>query len=61
MRTWLIELREEKRISQADLAKKSGVSQQAISAYENGERSPSVETAKVIADVLGFDWTKFFE
>ena len=32
-----------------------------IGKYERNERRPSVETAKAIADVLGFDWTKFFE
>ena len=28
---------------------------------ESGERNPSIETAKRIAKVLGFNWTMFFE
>jgi len=28
---------------------------------ETGERRLSVEIAKKIAEILGFDWTKFFE
>jgi putative transcriptional regulator len=28
---------------------------------ENGERIPSVGTAKKIAEILNFDWTLFFE
>lgn len=28
---------------------------------ENRNRNPSVETAKKIAAVLGFDWTRFYE
>jgi DNA-binding XRE family transcriptional regulator len=27
---------------------------------ENGKRNPSVETAKRIAALLGFDWTLFY-
>jgi len=27
---------------------------------ENGDKNPSVETAKKIASALGFDWTIFF-
>lgn len=32
-----------------------------ISKIELGERRPSVEVAKKIAAVLGFDWTRFYE
>lgn len=58
---WLVKAREDKKMSQCDLAKEVGLSQQAISTYENGERTPSVDTAKAIAKVLGFKWTKFFD
>ena len=46
-------------ITQQMLADEIGVTRQMISAIENGA-NPSVETAKAIAAVLGFDWTLFF-
>jgi len=45
--------REKARLSQRELAKQSGVSQQAISVIEKGERSPSETTMKLLADALG--------
>lgn len=59
MRKWLIELRNGR--PQAQIAKAAGITQQMYSAIELGERRPSVEVAKKIAAVLGFNWTKFFE
>lgn len=38
----------------------AGISESFYCMIENGERRPSVETAKKIAAVLGFDWTMFF-
>lgn len=60
-REWLIEKRNAKNLSQIELSLKVGISQQALSKYESGERNPSVETAKKIAKALGFKWTKFYE
>ena len=40
------ELRDEKRLSQARLAKEMGVTQQTISDYEKGRIEPSIETIK---------------
>jgi transcriptional regulator with XRE-family HTH domain len=48
-------------MTQAVLAERVNIDITAIGKYESGERRPSVETAKKIADELGFDWTKFFE
>ena len=48
-------------MTQAALAKASGVSLMSIVRYENGLRTPPPETAKKIASVLGFPWTKFYE
>ena len=45
--------RERAHLSQRELAKQSGVSQQAISVIEKGERSPSEATMKMLADALG--------
>jgi len=59
LRKWLIELR--KGYSQTQIAKAAGITQQMYSFIELGVRRPSVEVAKKIAAVLGFDWTRFFE
>lgn len=58
-RAWLIEKRGDK--SQQEVAGMCGVSQNFYSSIETGERRPSVETAKKIAAVLDFDWTRFYE
>lgn len=38
-----------------------GVDVTTINKIELGERRPSPDTAKAIALVLGFNWTKFYE
>ena len=47
-------LRESAHLSQKELAEKSNVSQQAISAIEKGIRSPSESTMDMLSDALGF-------
>ena len=61
MRTWLKNIRTEKNLTQSEIAKMAGVDVTMISKIELGERRPSVEVAKKIAAVLGFNWTRFFE
>ena len=56
----LASIREEKKITQQELADSVSMTRQMISAIENNAR-PSVDTAKKIASKLEFDWTKFFE
>ena len=58
LREWLIALRGNE--TQEQIAKKCGISQNYYCWIELGERRPSVETAKKIAETLGFDWTLFF-
>ena len=53
--------REKKRLTQQQLAELVGVDRTLISKIESGAATPSVTTAKKIAAVLGFHWTKFFE
>jgi repressor LexA len=52
------DLRIEKKISQNELAKILGLTQQAISAYENGLREPDLETLNKIANYfnVSLDW-----
>lgn len=59
MRTWLKVKRQDR--PQELIAKMAGISQQMYSKIERGEGNPSVDVAKRIAAVLGFDWTLFFE
>lgn len=57
----LKQMREKKLLTQQQLADMVGVDRTLISKIESGCATPSVSTAKRIATVLGFDWTKFFE
>lgn len=61
MRTWLKQKRISKKLTQAAVAKKSGISRSFYTHIENGTKTPSVLVAKKIAKTLDFDWTLFFE
>lgn len=43
-------------VTQAELARRLGVTPQAISQYEREEKKPKIETIKKIADALGVSW-----
>jgi len=45
-------IREEKRLSQSELAEKSGFQPSAISHFESGRRAPSFDNLKKLADAL---------
>ena len=60
-RIWLINYRNKKGLSQMQVAKQIGVSQQMYNYIENNKRNPSTKLSKKIADVLNFSWTKFYE
>ncbi len=47
------QIRLELKMSQAELARRCGVTQAAISKYEDGKREPSLAMLKKIASVLG--------
>lgn len=61
MRWWLIKARKDRGLTQAELCKIAKVAQPLYSHYESGRVCPRYETAKRIADVLGINWTYFFE
>jgi putative transcriptional regulator len=61
LRTWLKQKRIGKKLTQAAVAKKSGISRSFYTHIENGTKTPSVLVAKKIAKTLDFDWTLFFE
>lgn len=58
---WLKTVRQEKSLTGAEVAEAAGITQQFYNFIENGRRRPSVDVAKRIAAVLGFEWTRFFE
>lgn len=60
-REWLIAYRKAKGLTQEDVSKALAISQITYSSYENGSRTPKPNTAKAIARIFGFDWTKFYE
>lgn len=43
-------LRKQKKLTQKELAKNTGISASSIAMYETGERRPSLKKAKVLAD-----------
>jgi len=49
----ITKLKKQKKMSQIELSKITGISRDAISKYERGDVTPSVEYAKRIADALG--------
>ncbi len=61
MRNWLKDLRLAKELTQENVANMAGVDVTTINKIELGERRPSPDTAKAIAQVLGFNWIKFYE
>ena len=61
MRKWLKELRLGKGLTQQNVADRSGVKRSYYTMIETGNRTPSVQVAKAIALVIGFDWTIFLK
>ena len=61
MRNWLKEKRLETQLTMKSVALAAGISECYYSQIENGSRGCSVPIAKKIAEVLGFDWQKFYE
>lgn len=61
MTIYLRDLRIKQGWTMAQSAKGIGISESYYSLIENGERRPSVEIAKKIANLFGFDWTLFYD
>lgn len=52
--------REAAGMTQEELGRKLGISRQAVSMLEIGTNKPTVENAKKIGEILGFDWTELY-
>ena len=61
MREWLKNIRITQGFTQSDVANMTNVDVTTINKIELGSRRPSPELAKKIAEVLGFDWTLFYQ
>jgi putative transcriptional regulator len=63
MRTWLKNIRMQKKLSTYQVAQMAGISQSGYSAIENGARGKAlkVSTAQAIAKALGFNWLLFYK
>ncbi len=59
--SWLQEKRSKKGLTQKEVAKKVGINRASLSKLENGNTNPSVRLAKMLGDVLDFEWTRFYE
>lgn len=57
----LIKARKNLNLTQEDLADKVGIKRSTIASIEVGINTPSVATAKLLGNELGFDWTLFYE
>ncbi|MCD0432324.1 helix-turn-helix domain-containing protein [Lacticaseibacillus paracasei subsp. paracasei] len=53
MQNNILKARKDKGLSQADLAKRIGVTRQSISLYENNSREPKIDTWQKLSNVLG--------
>ncbi len=60
-RLWLITYRLNHGLTKSKIAKMLNVSQAAYIAYEKGTRTPKPIKAKLLGEILDFDWTKFYE
>ena len=54
-------IRMSQKMTQVEVASQVGIAQSSYSNIEKGKWRPSVSSAKRIAAVLGFDWTRFYE
>lgn len=61
MRYWLRNMRDEKGLTQEEVALLSDISRSYYTQIEQGTKTPSVSTAKTIAKALKFNWVIFFE
>lgn len=61
MRVWLKDARVAAKMTLKELSNATGVSFQALAYYEAGLRTPKPQTAKKIAAILGFYWTRFYD
>ncbi len=60
-KNWLKEIREEKSLTQEQVASQAEIERAYYTMIETGIRRPSPEVAMRIGKALDFDWTRFYE
>lgn len=55
------ELRKEKKLTQADLAKKLGIAPTSVSAWERHENRPLIDKIVMMSEIFEVPMTRFFE
>jgi len=60
-RTWFKQLRKNAGLTQSALSNLTKIGITSINKYELGIRNPNYSNAKKLAEILKFDWTKFYE
>ncbi|MGL5900434.1 MAG: helix-turn-helix transcriptional regulator [Lactobacillaceae bacterium] len=60
MRIWLKEIRKGLHMTQYSVADMVGIKRPYYSFIESGKRRPSPQVAQKIAQIMHFDWTRFF-
>ncbi|MCC5466805.1 helix-turn-helix transcriptional regulator [Pelosinus baikalensis] len=60
-RIWLIDLRKKRGLTQQQVADSLTINRSTYALIESGLRNPSPDSAKQIANVLGFEWVIFFD
>ncbi len=60
-REWLKQLRLEQNLNHEGVANAANIHRAYYTMIEGGYRTPSVDVAKKIAAVLGFEWTRFYD
>lgn len=61
MRGWLKKIRNKNQYTFSEMANYLNIPLTTYRSYELGERNPTVEQAKQLAQKLNVDWTIFFE
>lgn len=56
----LSEYRKEKKLTQKELANKTGIAVSTIAMYETGEREPSLKRARILANFFGVSIADIF-
>ena len=60
MRDWMKAARRKLDLTQEEVANQANCSRTLVTDIENGNATPSIRTAKGLANVLELDWTYFF-
>ncbi|MGG1571625.1 helix-turn-helix transcriptional regulator [Fictibacillus sp. NRS-1165] len=60
-RSWLIDMRKQKELTQSDVGNAVGLSKNHICGIEKGKKNPSPEKAYRLGKFFDFEWKKFYE